>query len=99
MVSDSANITWDAVTGAKSYVIRYGVGTAVADRLHYSETPNFVLNDAVFAGTLAGLELHVFVEAYPKIYDGADEIEKANNAMKDTRGAWSQMLTINYPTV
>lgn len=97
IAASSADLSWDSVQGAKSYVIRYGVGSAAADRLHYSKTPSFTLNDTVFAGTLAGLELHVFIQSFSKTYTGADEIEQANNAMKDNADVWSEMLTVNFP--
>lgn len=96
VTASSANITWNPVDGAQSYVIRYGVDGQPNDRLHYSETSNFVINDEVFAGTLAGQTLNFFVQAFAKTYAGADEIEKANNAMKDNADIWSEGLQISF---
>ena len=93
----SADIAWTASTGAESYVIRYGVDGQTNDRLYYSETSSFVLNDTVFGGTLAGQKINVCVEAYAKTYTGTTEIDQANNAMKDTADNWSTVLTIDYP--
>ncbi|EAC9524666.1 hypothetical protein FG285_02355 [Listeria monocytogenes] len=68
------------------------------DRLHYSETASFTLDDAVFAGELAGLKVNVYIQAFEKIYTGADEIAKANAAMLDNADVWSNVCTIDFPS-
>ncbi|EAG1699938.1 hypothetical protein BBW78_00140 [Listeria monocytogenes] len=93
-----ADISWNSVTGANSYVIRYGVDGQTNDRLHYSETASFRLDDAVFAGELAGLKVNVYIQAFEKIYTGSDEIAKANAAMVDNADVWSNVCTIDFPS-
>lgn len=93
-------MTWDKVNGAKSYVIHYGVKGSAADRMHYTETNSFTLNDVIFNGTLAGVQLDVYVQTFNEVFDGSTEIEQAENANIHGHGSeWSIKLEINFPTV
>lgn len=102
----SAVINWTVIPNAKAYIVRYGVNgvDAANDRLHYTETPNFTINDTVFAGTLKGLKLNVYVASLQSTYtgvgyDGATaEIKKANEGMaKEQPKEWSTLTQITYP--
>lgn len=109
VTASSVKLSWTAAPLAKSYVIRYGVQGEVADRLHYSETPTFTLNDSVFAGTLAGETLNITVASFFNTYDGKKpdgsdydgataEIKKANEAMAEAKPEkWSNIITVNFP--
>lgn len=109
LTASSVKLSWTPSPLAKSYVIRYGVQGEVADRLYYSETPGFTLNNTVFGGTLAGVSLNVEVASFFNTYDGKKpdgsdydgdtlEIKKANNAIADAKPEkWSNIVHIDFP--
>ncbi|KXS79264.1 hypothetical protein AWI85_06000 [Listeria monocytogenes] len=101
ITASSAKLKWIPVTGAKSYVLHYAVDDSdphAAIYMHYTETPEFTLNDTVFNAPLTGKKLYIYIQSYNKTFAGADEIQQAQSANSTGNGSsWSDVLIIDFP--
>ena len=105
----SVALTWAPVADTKAYIVRYAVDGEINDRVHYTEVPNFTLNNTIFNGTLAGLKLNITVGSLSSTHDGlkpdgssydglTPEIQKANEGMVvDKPSNWAPVISVTFP--
>ena len=96
----SIEIEWDAVQGAKSYLIHYGGANqsqpSQAIYMGYSTTNKWTLADTDIPVTETDDKLYFYVQAYEELGVGATDAEKAQYLHDgDFLGsAWSKSITL-----
>lgn len=95
----SLKLNWNAVSGAKSYIIHYiDKDTSTSSELTsmgYSETTSWELPESVHGSTMAGKEFTLAVQAYNEVGVGSTPIDKANylHDGEFEGSVWSSPLT------
>lgn len=94
------SLNWDAVPGAKSYLIHYG-GPNESDPtqaifMGYSETNSWTLANSDVPEHNVGDKLYFYVQTYNELGVSATDVEKAKylHDGEFTGSAWSQVVEI-----
>lgn len=97
----SVSLNWNAVTGAKSYVVHYGDANKVGKDetfMGYSVAPTWTLAADKVPAHVAGDKMTFNVMSYPAVGVGADDIAKAaylNNAQV-TGSDWADDSVVTF---
>ena len=94
------HLSWAADEKAKSWIVHHDSGSGKpedATIMHYVEKPELVFNDELFGGTLAGTTINFYIQAFNEVFEGKDEIEKAQNANTHGYGSeWTKALKVEF---
>lgn len=98
----SVTISFDAVEGAKSYVIHYANANDSdphkAIFMGYTETNTWTLTSENVPSLNVGDKLYFYVQTFNDLGDGVNDIEKASYLNNNKLGsAWSEPTIITVP--
>lgn len=96
---DSVTISFDAVAGAKSYVIHYGNANESDPKkaiyMGYTETNTWTLSKEKLPANTAGDKIYFYVQTFNDLGEGTNDIEKAAYLNNNKLGsAWSVPVPI-----
>lgn len=98
---DAFTVEFDAVTGAKTYVIRWGVngdGLLDDDMIISGTNSGVGITDAISSSKvapMAGKTIDVWVQAFNSDFTTPDEAMRSSEYDPNN---WSQLLTVAVPT-
>mgnify|MGYP004715967261 CR=1 FL=1 len=97
----SVKVSWDAVDGAKAYVLHYGGGNQndghAATLVGYSGTTDWTLSAADVPAHAAGDTIYFYAQAFNKVGTGSTDIEKAQNLNTTALGSdWSALEPLQF---
>lgn len=95
----SVTVSFDAVAGAKSYVIHYGNANESNPKkaifMGYTETNTWTLSKENLPANTTGDKLYFYVQTFNDLGEGANDIEKASYLNNNKLGsAWSEPTII-----
>lgn len=96
----SISVSWDAVDGAKSYLIHYGNANqsepSQATLMGYSETNTWTLAKEDVPTLAEGDKIYLYVQTYNELGVGANDVEKARylHDGEFTGSAWSEVVEL-----
>jgi hypothetical protein len=98
----SVSGAWDAVKNAKAYLVHYGDANvsdpSQAIYMGYTETTSWTLAAGDVPTLAEGDTLQLFIQAFPVVGEGANDIEKAKFLNENKFGSeWSEPIILTKP--
>lgn len=95
-------VSWNGVDGAKAYVIHMGADDVPGNAtvMYYTEDPvtELTVDDALVGETLSGVSKWFYIQAFDRLGEGANDVEKAQDLNENALGSeWSDTLKVDFP--